>query len=297
MDRSVLRFTSTNVENEMEGNSLARSRQSAAAETFPHWRNWLLEGRFLYALAGAMLAVIWLASGDFINVWQPVADIPARMLVVRACGVALLLSSAGLLIRRSAAIAAVVPTLLYALFVWGWITRIMLLPRVFGTWSGCAEEVALVIAGVLLAAARPTEPLPHHLVTASRILFGLCALSFGIIHFDALEPTAKMVPTWIPGSGTFWATATGVGHIAGGLALIANFRARLAAQLLATMYMAFELLIWVPAVWATPGDPIAWGGNAITIAIAASALVLGDAVARSGRDAPVRVDPRGLPAT
>jgi uncharacterized membrane protein len=111
-------------------------------------------------------------------------------------------------------------------------------------------------------------------------------VSFGIIHFDALEPTAKMVPTWIPGSGTFWAMATGMGHIAGGVALITNVHARLAAQLLAAMYLGFEILIWVPAAWSTPGDPIAWGGNAITIALAASALVLGDALAR--RNAAIR---------
>ncbi|MGZ2411661.1 putative membrane protein [Sphingomonas sp. F9_3S_D5_B_2] len=246
---------------------------------------WPLEGRVPYALAAAMLGVIWLASRNFINVWQPVADeFPARQMVVYAAGVAMVGSAAGLLLRRTAQVAAVIPTLLYLLFVWGWITRIMLLPTVFGTWSGCGEEIVLVVAGVLLITTdRQTLSPLRNVVMGSRVLFGICAVSFGIIHFDALEPTAKMVPGWIPGSGTFWAMATGAAHAAGGIALILNFRPRLAAQLLAAMYMVFDLLIWIPGVAANPRDPIAWGGTAVTLAMAASALVLADAIAATRR--------------
>ena len=235
-------------------------------------------GRYVYALGAAMLAIIWLTSGDFINVWQPVSDnLPARRLFVEVSAIAMLVSSAGLLVRRTARIAALVPTLLYLLFAWGWVTRIMLLPTVFGTWSGCAEEVVLVIAGVLLFVSARPDRFPNAAVeTVCRIAFGLCAVSFGIIHFDALQPTAKMVPAWLPGSGTFWAMATGLCHAAGGLALIFNFRARLAAYLLAAMYLVFELLVWVPSAWPVHADPVVWGGNAVTIAIAGSAWVLGD---------------------
>ena len=62
-----------------------------------------------------------------------------------------------------------------------------------------------------------------------------------------------------------------------------NFRARLAAYLLATMYLIIELLVWIPSVWPIHGDPVVWGGNAITIAIAAAAWVLGDVLAPDDR--------------
>jgi uncharacterized membrane protein len=246
----------------------------------PNRSTWSFEGRFVYAAAAGMLGLIWLASGDFINVWQPVADgFPARSAVVYLSAGAFLASAVGLLFRRAAPVAAIVPTAVYLLFVWGWITRIILKPDVFGVWSGCAEELVLVIAGVLLiTAGRPGRS--GTVVPVARVVFGLCAVSFGVIHFDALEETAKLVPEWIPGSGTFWAMATGLAHAAGGIALVVSFRGRIAARLLAAMYFVFELSIWLPMVWATPRDPIAWGGNAITIAIAASALVLADALKR-----------------
>jgi uncharacterized membrane protein len=229
-----------------------------------------------------MLGIIWLRSGDFINVWQPVSDnLPARKSVVEIAALAMLASAAGLLFHRTARVAAAVPILLYLLFVWGWITRIMLLPTVFGTWSGCAEEVVLVIAGVLLLATPSDGPRPSaKAVAVCRILFGLCAVAFGIIHFDALAQTAQMVPGWLPASGKFWAMFTGACHAAGGLMLIFNFRARLAAYLLAAMYFVFELLVWVPMAWPFHFDPVAWGGNAVTIAIAGAAWVLGDVLAQ-----------------
>ena len=47
-----------------------------------------------------MLAIIWLTSGNFINVWQPVSDnLPARKLFVEVSAIAMLVSSAGLLVR------------------------------------------------------------------------------------------------------------------------------------------------------------------------------------------------------
>jgi uncharacterized membrane protein len=255
---------------------------TAPATRSPHPRH---GGRYLYALGAAMLACIWLASGDFINVWQPVAEhFPARSVLVYVSAAAMLISAVGLFLPRTARIAAVVPTLLYLLFAWGWITRIMLLPRVFGTWSGCAEELVLVIAGVLLLTTSSVTGFPPpRVVAVSRVAFGLCAVAFGIIHFDALAQTAQMVPGWLPGSGRFWAVVTGLGHAAGGVALIVNFRARLAAYSLATMYLIIELLVWVPSAWPIHGDPVVWGGNAITIAIAAAAWVLGDVLAADHR--------------
>ena len=83
--------------------------------------------------------------------------------------------------------------------------------------------------------------------------------------------------------GEFWARVTGVAHAAGGVALILNVRPRLAARLLAAMYLGFELLIWIPRLVATPDQAATWTGNAVTVVLAASALVLADAITLGGR--------------
>ena len=49
--------------------------------------------------------------------------------------------------------------------------------------------------------------------------FGVCALLFGGAHFFYLNLTVPLVPTWLPPTPTFWAYATGLGHIATGITL------------------------------------------------------------------------------
>jgi hypothetical protein len=43
---------------------------------------------------------------------------------------------------------------------------------------------------------------------AARVLFGLCAVVFGIAHFHFLEVTTKMAPQWLPPGPRFWAVVT-----------------------------------------------------------------------------------------
>ena len=44
--------------------------------------------------------------------------------------------------------------------------------------------------------------------------------------------TVPLVPKWLPPSREFWAYATGIGHIAAGVAILTGVQARLAAVLL-----------------------------------------------------------------
>jgi hypothetical protein len=75
----------------------------------------------------------------------------------------------------------------------------------------------------------------------------------------------------------FWGYATGVFHIAGGLAIIANIRARLAATLLATMYTIFTLAL-VPGLLAAPSF-FAWTEIATSVILVGVAWVVADSLA------------------
>jgi uncharacterized membrane protein YphA (DoxX/SURF4 family) len=243
----------------------------------PEWA----AGRYLYAATIAVFGAVWLLSGGFVSIWQPLPDVvPAPRGIAYLSGLAFLLSAAALLYPPTARYGAIAPILVFPLFVWQWTTRIILLPAVAGTWSGTAEEVVPIVAAMLIL---PTDggskAAPSWLLMTCRILFGLCAVSFGIVHFEALQQTADMVPAWLPGSGSFWAKATGIAHAVGGLALILNFKPRWAAGLLAVMYLLFDLLIWLPKLVTAPADPIVWAGNAMTVILAASALVLAGTIA------------------
>ena len=112
-----------------------------------------------------------------------------------------------------------------------------------------------------------------------RIAFGICAVLFGVAHFVYMDMTAPLVPHWLPPSGVFWGYATGVAHIAGGVALITGIQARLAAILTTVMYASFTPLVHIPALLADPSR-FWWSENALNLALVGAAWVVADSLAR-----------------
>jgi uncharacterized membrane protein YphA (DoxX/SURF4 family) len=112
-----------------------------------------------------------------------------------------------------------------------------------------------------------------------RVLFGLCAITFGLAHFLSLPETINMVPKWTPPGQKFWALATGIGHLLAGIAIVTGIQAVLAGRLLTAMILGFGAFVWVPAVVATPKAHLAWAGNAINLAVAGAAWIVADAIA------------------
>ncbi|HXP27392.1 MAG TPA: DoxX family protein, partial [Steroidobacteraceae bacterium] len=109
----------------------------------------------------------------------------------------------------------------------------------------------------------------------ARVIFGICLIYFGLAHHFYLANTVSMVPAWLPPGQTFWAYATGAGHIAAGLAIISGVYARLGAVLLTAMFILFTILVHAPRVLLTlPHNHFAWGENAVNFALIGSAWVV-----------------------
>ena len=108
--------------------------------------------------------------------------------------------------------------------------------------------------------------------------FAICAVLFGGAHFVYMELTVPLVPKFLPPSQTFWAYATGVFHIAGGLAILTGVQARLAAILLTAMYASFTPLVHLPMLLADPGNHFIWDENALNLALAGCAWVVADSL-------------------
>jgi uncharacterized membrane protein YphA (DoxX/SURF4 family) len=100
-----------------------------------------------------------------------------------------------------------------------------------------------------------------------------------LAHHYYLANTVSMVPAWLPPNQTFWAYATGLGHVLAGIAIISGIRARLAAMLLAAMFIVFAILVHAPRVLITvPHNHFAWGENAVNFALIGSAWVVAASV-------------------
>jgi len=95
------------------------------------------------------------------------------------------------------------------------------------------------------------------LSTLGRVVFGIPMVVFGIQHFIYVDFVITLIPPWIPGR-PFWTYFTGVALIGAGTAITLNKTARLAATLLGVMVFLFFLLVHIPQVAASPGDPRQW---------------------------------------
>ena len=218
-----------------------------------------------YALGAIGLGVASLISHDFAFQWQPVpAGIPARETLALASGALLVLGGLAAAWRGTGQARVILPGF-YLLWAIALHIPVVLTAPTVGSLLGVAEILALAAGGSTLLWTRPP--------VATRILFGLCALVFGISHFVYADFTAQMVPGWIP-VPLFWAYVTGVGHIAAGLAILTGIKGRLAATVEAAMCGTFVLLLHIPRVIAAPGSRFEWTMTFVALSIAGAALLI-----------------------
>jgi len=238
-------------------------------------------GRRLFATAAAALGAIGLAWGAFAFFWQPIPpDLPGYGVLAYLAGAALLAGGIAAHLDRTRRIGGWLMAIVFTGFAIPWAIRIVRFPQLFGTWGGFAEAFALVLAAVLVAESGrrgPTGADPERLCI---VAFGICAVAFGFNHFTALPQTAGMVPGWIPPGKMFWAVATGIFHVAAGLAILSGVRALLAARLLGAMMIGFSAFVWLPNLAGSPTVHMVWAGNAVNFALAGSAFVVADTIAR-----------------
>jgi hypothetical protein len=81
----------------------------------------------------------------------------------------------------------------------------------------------------------------------------------------------------------FWAYATTLGFFAAAVAILTGIMAPLAARLLTAEIVIFELLVWIPNLYAGPSNHLNWSGNAICIALAGASWVVSDSISAAAK--------------
>jgi len=241
----------------------------------------------VFGLGVMALAMVCLAWGDF-DPGQPVPKaFPDRTALAYAAAAFMLVAGAAALWRRTAAWGAAALTAYYGLIVVILMNGAVALahPTEYGAYSGAAEQLAIAAGALIVYAAnaRIDPALAARLTRLGQLAFGVCALLFGGAHFFYLNMTVPLVPKWLPPGQEFWAYATGVGHIAAGVAILTGVRARLAAILLTAMYASFTPLVHVPMLLADPSSHFIWSENALNLALTGAAWVVADSLARPRR--------------
>jgi len=245
-------------------------------------------GRRVYGLGVMALGMVCLAWGDF-DLGQPVPkNFPDRIALAYAAAAFMLVAGAAVEWRRTAAWGAAALTAYYALIVVILMDGRVVLAHYaeFGSYSDIAEQLAIAAGGLIVYAANAKidAALAARLTRLGQLVFGVCALLFGGAHFFYMNLTAAMVPKWLPPTQEFWAYATGIGHIAAGIAILSGVQAHLAAILLTVMFASFTPLVHAPMLLANPASYMNWTENALNLALTGAAWVVADSLSRQRRD-------------
>ena len=237
----------------------------------------------VYGLGVIALALVSLAVGNF-DPGQPVPkDFPARTLLAYAAGVFMLVAGAAIEWRRTVAWAAAALSAYYSFVVVILMDGRTVLRHAaeFIAYSNTAGQLSIAAGGLIVfaASARIDAVLAARLTRLGQAVFGVCALLFGGAHFFYMNLTAPLVPKWLPPSQEIWGYATGVAHIAAGLAILSGVKARLAAILLTVMFASFTPLVHLPMLLADPANIGVWTENAANLAFTGVAWVVADSLA------------------
>ncbi|HEY4441768.1 MAG TPA: hypothetical protein VGN14_15010 [Candidatus Elarobacter sp.] len=192
----------------------------------------------------------------------------AAPLLAWLLAIAQVLAGAGLMIPRTARVAACALCAVYLFFALATVPGIVRAPASYARYGDFFEQLAVACgaAGIFGGTA---------LRRWSRIGFAACTISFALAQIVYLRFTASLVPRWLPPNGTFWAIATTVAFALAAVAVLIDRRAQLALRLTALMLALFGVLVWVPQVAAArPSVTADWSELIETLLIAASAWVL-----------------------
>jgi uncharacterized membrane protein YphA (DoxX/SURF4 family) len=249
-------------------------------------------GIYTYATGAIFLGLLGLASGDFATTWQRVdSNVPFRASLAYLVASIELAAGVALLWPRIARAGSLTLTVVYSVFTLLWVPKILEGQNGFDPTGNFFEEFSLVVAGaVLFARLSPAgSPVSRRESLFAR-LFGLCAISFGIVHICDMPGLLSWIPKWIPPSQMFWAYATTIGFFFAAAAILTGILAPLASRLLTAEIVGFELLVWIPKLVADPHHHFIWAGNAISVAIAGATWLVSDSICRGAKRAPAHTE-------
>lgn len=218
-------------------------------------------GRVLFAVGLLSVGLMHFFYTNFPGVTVPEfpAWIPLRLLWVFAIGACLTAAGVAILFNlRGRKIAAWTGVGLLALVLVAHIPydATSQYRAVLGAWTNAFKEMTLA-GGAWIAARSLTKQdgdVPswlERMLPLGRYFFGITLAVFGFEHFLYTRFVATLVPAWA-GSSIFWTYFAGLALIAGGIGIMVNRTARLAALLVGVMIFLWVWMLHVPRAIADP---------------------------------------------
>jgi hypothetical protein len=231
-------------------------------------------GRYVFGLAA-------IGSGICALVWDnfdALGNAPHRRILIYIFATVLILGGVAVQWPRTARAGAVAIGAIYFIFALVALPLIIRHPLVYNNFGNFFEQFSFVSGAVILyVCSGPIAPArTGRLAQFGYYSFGICVVSFALEQLFYLAATAGFVPKWIPPGQMFWAIATTAAFALAAIALLTGLMALLASRLTTAMIVGFELLVWVPALFAGPHGFTNWSESTETLGIAASAWLVTD---------------------
>lgn len=243
----------------------------------------------IFALVLIGLGMIGLVKGTFGPGLEPVpASLPGRQVLAYLCDLVYLVCGVGLLLPRTAILAARV--LFAFLLLWLILLRLPWLlvdPQVNTWWPAASTSVILAAAWVLYASLADDQDRQYlgfavgeNGVRVATILFGLGLIPLGLAHFLYLEATAPLVPAWLIWP-VFWSYFTGASFIAAGMGVIFGVLPRLAAAFVTLQLFLLTFVVWTPRIIAGTMSDFQWNEFVVSILLTACAWLVANSYAKT----------------
>lgn len=251
-------------------------------------------GRLMVAIAWVALGIESLVYGTPIlrlETWDKTW--PGYMAVGYATGVIVILAGIGLMWAERAKLSASILAIITFLWTVG-LHLPRLLPTIFHPehWEGFAECFAVFGASWVLVSIMPPRLITNlwdrildNGIPIGRIFFGIALLIFGAMHFVYLDFTTGFIPAWFP-HRELLAEATGIAHIAAGLAILTGVLAQLGATLAGIMYLSWVFVLHMPRVVTMAKDPVEWNGIFVALMLSGAAFIVAATFIKSAEGEP-----------
>ncbi len=244
------------------------------------------QGRYLFAISIAAFGVENLVCARSRDPFLPVIPwVPSYPWLAYLTGILLIAASVCIAARIGARLAALLLGVLFLLCdLLLQIPRVAALPWDVGVRTCAFETLAMCASALMLAGTLSAESgsfgrwegAANGLILSGRYLFATAAIVFGIDHYLVFSLIVSLVPTWIPGSGWFWANLTAIGFIAAGVSIAVRKMDRWASFMLGLMFLLWFLVLHAPRVASYPRvlDPDEWSSAFIALGICGGSWIL-----------------------
>jgi uncharacterized membrane protein YphA (DoxX/SURF4 family) len=246
-------------------------------------------GRYVFGFATIATGICALASRNY----DQLAAVPHHETKAYIIATIEILAGLAVLWPRTARAGAVALGAIYFIFSLLAVPLIIQQPLVYNNFGNFFEQFSYVAGALILYACSGPIAAPRNtrLAQIGYYSFGLCLVSFALEQIFYPNGTITLVPKWLPPGQKFWFVATTAAFALAAIAILTGFMALLASRLTVAMLLGFELLVWLPALFADPHNFGNWSEALETLAIAGSAWLVADYLAHRRSAAPSSATP------